>query len=308
MNMKAIRIHQYGGPEVLAQVEMQRPTPGPNEVLIKVQAASVNPVDWKLRAGHVKEIFPVTFPATLGWDVSGTVEETGSGVTAFKRGDEVYALLKGGGYAEYATADEAVVARKPRTLDYVHAAAVPVAGLTAWQALFEVAQLSSGQKVLIHAAAGGVGNFAVQFAKAKGAYVIGTASSKNQAFLLELGVDQAVDYQKTRFEDVVRDVDVVLDTIGADTQERSFKVLKKGGVLVSIVQPPSQEQAAKYGIRALFYGAHASSSNLAEIAKLIDSGKVKTIVETVLPLAEARHAHELIQTGHARGKIVLKTA
>lgn len=308
MNMKAIRIHQYGGPEVLAQVEMQRPTPGPNEVLIKVQAASVNPVDWKLRAGHVKEIFPVTFPATLGWDVSGTVEETGSGVTAFKRSDEVYALLKGGGYAEYATADEAVVARKPRTLDYVNAAAVPVAGLTAWQALFEVAQLSSGQKVLIHAAAGGVGNFAVQFAKAKGAYVIGTASSKNQAFLLELGVDQAVDYQKTRFEDVVRDVDVVLDTIGADTQERSFKVLKKGGVLVSIVQPPSQEQAAKYGIRALFYGAHASSSNLAEIAKLIDSGKVKTIVETVLPLAEARHAHELIQTGHARGKIVLKTA
>ena len=306
--MKAIRIHQYGGPEVLAQVEMQRPTPGPNEVLIKVQAASVNPVDWKLRAGHVKEIFPVTFPATLGWDVSGTVEEAGSGVTAFKRGDEVYALLKGGGYAEYATADEAVVARKPRTLDYVNAAAVPVAGLTAWQALFEVAQLSSGQKVLIHAAAGGVGNFAVQFAKAKGAYVIGTASSKNQAFLRELGVDQAVDYQKTRFEDVVRDVDVVLDTVGADTQERSFKVLKKGGILVSIVQPPSQELAAKYGVRALFYGAHASSSNLAEIAKLIDSGKVKTVVETVLPLAEARRAHELSESGHGRGKIVLKTA
>jgi NADPH:quinone reductase-like Zn-dependent oxidoreductase len=308
MNMKAIRIHQYGGPEVLAQVEMQRPTPGPNEVLIKVHAASVNPIDWKMRAGHVKQVFPLTFPATLGWDVSGTVEEAGDKITQFKRGDEVYALLKGGGYAEYATADEAVVARKPRTLDYVNAAAVPVAGLTAWQALFEVAQLSSGQKVLIHAAAGGVGNFAVQLAKAKGAYVIGTASSKNQAFLRELGVDQAVDYQKTCFEDVVRDVDVVLDTIGADTQERSFKVLKKGGILVSIVQSPSQELAAKYGVRALFYGAHASSSNLAEIAKLIDSGKVKTVVETVLPLAEARHAHELIQTGHARGKIVLKTA
>src|SRR3984957_15232201 len=306
--MKAIRIHQYGGPEVLAQVEMQRPTPGPNEVLIKVQAASVNPVDWKLRAGHVKEIFPVTFPATLGWDVSGTVEEAGPGVTAFKRGDEVYALLKGGGYAEYATADEAVVARKPRTLDYVNAAAVPIAGLTAWQSLFEGAELSSGQKVLIHAAAGGVGNFAVQFAEAKGAYVIGTASSKNQAFLRELGVDQAVDYQKTRFEDVVRDVDVVLDTVGADTQERSFKALKKGGILVSIVQPPSQELAAKYGVRALFYGAHASSSNLAEIAKLIDSGKVKTVVETVLPLAEARRAHELSESGHGRGKIVLKTS
>jgi NADPH:quinone reductase-like Zn-dependent oxidoreductase len=307
-NMKAVRIHQYGGPEVLANVEMKRPTPGPNEVLIKVQAASVNPADWKLRAGYMKQPLPLTFPSTLGWDVSGTVEEAGADATQFKRGDEVYALLEGGGYAEYAVARESVVARKPRTLDYAQTAAVPVAGLTAWQALFEVAQLSAGQKVLIHAAAGGVGNFAVQFAKAKGAHVIGTASGKNQGFLRELGVDEAVDYQKTRFEDVVRDVDVVLDTIGGDTQERSFKVLKKGGVLVSLVQPPSQELATKYGVRALFYGAHASSSDLAEIAKLIDNGKVKSVVETVFPLAEARRAHELSQSGHARGKIVLKVA
>ena len=309
MIMKAIRIHQYGGPEVLAEVEMQRPVTGPNEVLIKVQAAAVNPFDWKVRSGHMKEFFPLTFPATLGWDVSGTVEEAGANVTGFKRGDEVYTRLEaGGGYAEYAVAREAIVAAKPRTLDHEQAAAVPTAGTTAWQALFEVAQLSAGQKVLIHAAAGGVGNFAVQFAKARGAWVIGTASTKNQAFLRELGVDQAIDYQKTRFEDVVRDVDVVLDTIGGDTQERSFKVLKKGGILVSIVQPPSEEQAAKYGVRALFYGAHASSSDLAEIAKLIDNGKVKTVVETVLPLAEARRAHELSESGHARGKIVLKTA
>ena len=308
MIMKAIRIHQYGGPEVLALVETQRPSPGPNEVLIKIQAAAVNPIDWKIRAGYAKDFFPLTFPATLGWDVSGTVEETGTGVTQFKRGDEVYALLKGGGYAEYATANETVVALKPRTVDHVQAAAVPVAGLTAWQALFEVAQLSAGQKVLIHAAAGGVGNFAVQLAKARGAHVIGTASSKNQAFLRELGVDQVVDYQKTRFEEVVREVDVVLDTVGGDTLERSFKVLKKGGILVSLVQPPSPESAAKYGVRALFYGAHASSSDLAEIAKLIDSGKVKPVVETVLPLADARRAHELSETGHTRGKIVLKTA
>jgi NADPH:quinone reductase-like Zn-dependent oxidoreductase len=306
--MKAIRIHQYGGPEVLVQVEMQRPTPGPDEVFIKVQAASVNPVDWKLRAGYMKDFFPLTFPSTLGWDISGTVEEAGADVTRFKRGDEVYALLPGGGYAEYAAARETVVARKPRTWDHIQAATVPVAGLTSWQALFEVAQLSAGQKVLIHAAAGGVGNFAVQFAKARGAYVIGTASSKNQAFLRELGVDQAVDYQKTHFEDVVRDVDVVLDTIGGDTQERSFKVLKQGGILVSLVQPPSPDSAAKYGVRALFYGAHASSSDLAEIAKLIDDGKVKPVVETVLPLADARRAHELSQSGHTRGKIVLKTA
>jgi NADPH:quinone reductase-like Zn-dependent oxidoreductase len=310
MIMKAIRIHQYGGPEVLAHVEMQRPTPGPNEVLIKVQAASVNPFDWKARAGYVKEFFPLTFPATLGSDVSGTVEELGPGAARFKRGDEVYASLglEGGGYAEYAVAKEAIVAAKPRTLDHVHAAAVPTVGLTAWQALFEVAQVRAGQKVLIHGAAGGVGNFAVQFAKAKGAYVIGTASSKNQAFLRELGVDKVVDYQKTRFEDVVHDADVVLDTIGGDTHERSFKALKKGGSLVSIVQPPSQELATKFGVRALFYGAHPSSSDLVEIGRLIDSGKVKTVVETVLPLAEARRAHELSQTGHTRGKIVLKAA
>jgi NADPH:quinone reductase-like Zn-dependent oxidoreductase len=237
------------------------------------------------------------------------VEEVGAAVTRFKRGDDVYTRLEtGGGYAEYTVADETIVARKPRTSDHVQAAAVPTAGLTAWQALFEAAQLRAGQKVLIHAAAGGVGNFAVQFAKAKGAYVIGTASSRNQSLLGELGVDKAVDYNKTRFEDMVRDVDVVLDTIGGDTQERSFKVLKKGGILVSIVQPPSKEQAAKHGVRAVFYGAHPSSSDLAEIAKLIDSDKVKPVVETVLPLAEARRAHELSQSGHARGKIVLKAA
>ena len=308
--MKAIRIHSYGGPEVLAQVEMQRPTPSANEVLIKVHAASVNPFDWKARAGYVKEFFPLTFPVTLGSDVSGTVEEVGPGVARFKRGDEVYASLglEGGGYAEYAVAKEAIVAAKPRTLDQVQAAAVPTGGITAWQALFEVAQLRAGQKVLIHGAAGGVGNFAVQFAKAKGAYVIGTASSRNQSLLRELGADEAIDYNKTRFEDVVHDADVVLDTIGGDTQERSFKALKKGGILVSIVQPPSQESAAKYGVRAVFYGSHPSSSDLAEIARLIDSGKVKTVVETVLPLAEARRAHELSESGHVRGKIVLRAA
>src|SRR5258708_8392769 len=310
MIMKAIRIHQYGGPEVLAQVELQRPTPGPNEVLIKVNEGSVNPIDWKMRAGDMKDFLPLTLPATLGADVSGTVEEVGSSAARFKRGDEVYASLglEGGGYAEYAVAKETIVAKKPGLLDHVQAAAVPVAGLTAWQALFEVAQLRAGQKVLIHGAAGGVGNFAVQFAKGKGAYVIGTASSKNHAFLRELGVDKAVDYQKTRFEDVVHDADVVLDTIGGDTQERSFKALKKGGILVSIVQPPSQELATKYGVRALFYGGHPRSSDLTEIARVIDSRQVKTVVEKVLPLAEARRAHELSQSGHARGKIVLKAA
>lgn len=309
--MKAVRIHQYGGPEVLFFEEIQRPTPGPGELLIKVRAAAVNPGDWKVREGYLKEYFPLSLPATIGADFSGTVEATGSGVTKFKRGDEVYSsnldLSKGGAYAEYTLANESEVALKPKSVDHVHAAGVPVAAQTAWQALFDTAKLRAGQKVLIHAAAGGVGIFAVQFAKAKGAYVIGTASGKNQAFLRELGVDEAIDYEKTRFEDVAHDVDVVLDTIGGEVQERSWKVLKKGGSLVSVVGPPNAEQAAKYGVRALFYVlSHNSSADLVEIAGLVDSGRVKTVIDTVLPLAEARRAHELSAQGHARGKIVLE--
>lgn len=304
--MKAIRFHEYGGPEVLMLEEVQRPMPGPGELLIKVHATSVNPFDWKVRAGYMKEFLPLTFPATPGWDVSGTIEEVGPGVTQFKPGDDVYARLEnGGGYAEYTIATETITALKPKSLDHIHAAAVPVAASTAWQALFEAAELLAGQRVLIHAAAGGVGSFAVQFAKAKGAHVIGTASGRNQALLRELGVDEAIDYEKTRFEDQVRDVDVVLDTIGGETQERSYKALRRGGILVSIVAPPAQDQAAKYGVRTVMFGAHPSASNLTEIARLIDTGKVKTTIETILPLMEARRAHEISQSGHARGKIVL---
>ena len=309
--MKVVRIHQYGGPEVLFLEEVKRPTPGPDELLIKVHAASVNPFDWKVRQGYMQQFLPLTLPITIGWDVSGTVEATGSGVTQFKRGDEVYArldVMKGGAYAEYTIAKESDVALKPKSVDHIHAAGIPVAGATAWQALFDAAKLRAGQKVLIHAAAGGVGIFAVQFAKAKGAHVIGTASGKNQGFLRELGVDEAIDYEKTRFEDVVRDVDVVLDTIGSEVQERSWKVLKKGGILISIVAPPSAEQAAKYGVRAPMFQSHPGSADLVEIAKLVDSGRVKTFVDTVLPLAEARRAQELSAHGHTRGKIVLKVA
>jgi NADPH:quinone reductase-like Zn-dependent oxidoreductase len=311
IDMKAVRIHQYGGPEVLFLEEIQRPTPGPNELLIKVHAASVNPADWKIREGYLKQMLPLAMPVTIGWDVSGTVEATGPGVTQFKRGDEVYArldLIKGGAYAEYTLVNESEVALKPKSVDHIHAAGIPIAGKTAWQALFDTANLRAGQTVLIHAAAGGVGVFAVQFAKARGARVIGTASGKNQAFLRELGVDKAVDYEKTRFEDVVRDVDVVLDTIGGEVQERSWKVLKKGGLLVSLVGPPSAEQAAKYGVRAAMFQMHPGSADLVEIAKLVDLGRVKTVVDTVLPLAEARRAQELSAHGHARGKIVLKVA
>jgi NADPH:quinone reductase-like Zn-dependent oxidoreductase len=205
-------------------------------------------------------------------------------------------------------AKEAETALKPKSIDHVQAATIPVAAVTAWRALFDTAGLEKGQKVLIHGASGGVDRFAVQLAKWNGAHVIGTASAKNQAFLRELGVNEPIDYEKTRFEDVVHDVDVVLDTTEGETQNRSWKVLKKGGILVSIVAPPSTEEAAKRGVRSALIAAQADSSVLSEIAKLIDSGKLKPIVETVLPLSEARKAHELNESGHARGKIVLKVA
>jgi NADPH:quinone reductase-like Zn-dependent oxidoreductase len=203
---------------------------------------------------------------------------------------------------------ESEVVLKPKSVDHVQAAAISLAALTAWQAMFDTTGLSAGQKVLIHGAAGGVGSFAVQLAKWKGAHVIGTASGRNQSFLRELGVDEPIDYEKTLFEDVVHDVDVVLDTIGGDTQKRSWKVLKNGGILVSIISPPSAEEAAKHGVRQGYVFVQPNASQLAEIAKLVDSGRLKPVVETVLPLAEARRAQEQSETGHTRGKIVLKVA
>ncbi|PWT85191.1 MAG: NADPH:quinone reductase [Acidobacteria bacterium] len=305
--MKAIRIHSYGGPEVLRYEDVVVPTPAAGELLIKVQAASVNPLDWKTRAGYLKDFFPRSLPFIPGWDGSGVVEAVGSGVTQFKPGDEVYVKTnRDGTYAEYAIITETEAALKPKSVDHVQAAAIPVVALTAWQALFEKAQLAAGKKILIHGAAGGVGSFAVQFAKWKGAHVIGTASAKNQAFLRELGTDEPIDYERTRFEDAADGADVVFDTIGGDTQERSWKVLNKGGILVSIVQPPAAELAAKYGVRAEMLGMQPNSAQLAEIAKLVDSGHANVVVQNVLPLSEARQAHELSEQGHVRGKIVLK--
>ena len=228
-----------------------------------------------------------------------------------QKGEEVYSrpdVTHGyGSYAEYVVVKETETALKPKSIDHVRAATIPGAATTAWRALFDTAGLQKGQKVLIHGA-GGVGSFAVQLAKWKGAYVIGTASGRNQAFLQKLGVDEAIDYEKTRFEAVVHDVDVVLDPIAGDTQNRSWTVLKKGGILVSIVAPPSEDQAAKYGVRSALISTEAGSALLTELAKVIDSGNIKPIVETVLPLSEARRAHELNEKGHARGKIVLKVA
>src|SRR5260221_209836 len=306
--MKAIRIHRYGGPEALQYEDAPRPQPQAGEVLIRVHAAGVNPIDWKVREGHVKDFWPHKFPLILGWDLSGVVEELGRGVSRFKIGDEVYSVpdpIRNGAYADYIVVRESELALKPNSLHHIRAAAVPLAALTAWQSLFDTAQLQPGQRVLIHAGSGGVGHFAVQLAKWKGAYVFATASTKNQKLLRELGADETIDYTTQRFEDVARNVDIVLDPIGGDTQERSWQTLKKSGALLSLVQPPSADTAKELGVRAAFVASHPNGAQLAEIARLIDSRKLKPIVERILPLLEVRRAHELSQSGHTRGKIVL---
>ena len=307
--MKAIRIHNYGGPEVLKYEDAPRPEPRADEVLIRVHGAGVNPIDWKVREGEMKEFWPHKFPLILGWDLSGVVEKVGARVSRFKKGDEVYSLpdpTRNGAYAEYIVVRESEIALKPKSLHHIRAAAVPLAGLTAWQALFDTAQLQPGQRVLIHGGAGGVGHFAVQLAKWKGAHIIATASAKNHELLHKLGTDEIIDYTRQRFEDVAQDVDVVLDTIGGETQERSWPVLKKGGILVSLVQPPSGKKAEELGVRAALLGAQSNGAQLAEIANIVDSGRLMPVIDRILPLSEARRAHELSQSNHIRGKIVLR--
>ncbi|MBN3896125.1 MAG: NADP-dependent oxidoreductase [Nostoc sp. NOS(2021)] len=309
--MKAVHIHSYGSPEVLTYENALRPEPSEGEVLIRVQAAGVNPIDWKIRSGQMKDIIPYKLPLILGWDIAGVVDAVGSGVSSLKVGSPVYGSLnmtRNGAYAEYAVAGVSDVALKPTTLKPTQASAVPVVALTAWQALFEIGRLSAGQRVLIHGGAGGVGSLAVQLAKWKGAWVIATASAHNHYRLQELGADQILDYNAVRFEDVVQNVDVVLDTIGGDTQERSWGVLKKGGVLISTISLPSKQIAATYGVRGEMLFVQPNSRQLTEIAQLIDAGQIRFNVETVLPLAEVHKAHDLGQRGQIRGKIVLQVA
>jgi len=307
--MKAVCIYSYGGPEVLIYEDAPCPHPGEGEVLVKVHAAGINPVDWKVREGHLKEMLHHSFPLILGWDVSGVVESLGANLERLKVGDEVYSrpdISRDGAYAEFIVIKESEVALKPKSIDHIHAAALPLAGLTAWQTLFDAGALSPGQRVLIHAAAGGVGSLAVQLAKWKGAVVIGTASARNHDFLRNLGIDQVVDYEREKFEDVVQPVDVVLDTMGGEIQERSWKVLKRGGILISIVSPPSVEAAAAHGVRQAFVFIKPSADQLTSIAALVDAEKLKAIVETTLPLSDATRGQELSERGHTRGKIVLR--
>lgn len=307
--MKAIRIHEFGGPEVLRVEDLPIPEPGPGEVLVRVRASSVNPVDYKMRNGGY---LPADrLPLILGRDVAGVADRAGPGADAFPPGAGIYAMLARdkGGYAEFVAVRAEDCAPMPRRLDFVQAAATPLAALTAWQGLFDHGGLDSGQSVLIHGAAGGVGHFAVQFARVRGCFVTVTASAQDRDFLKALGADEVIDYHAERFEDRVRAVDLVFDLVAGETQDRSFAVLKDGGALISTLKEPDPAKAAQKQLRAAKrYMAEPSGAQLAEIGKLIDLGLVMPQVTRVFPLGEAARAEQELETQHVRGKIVLQVA
>jgi NADPH:quinone reductase-like Zn-dependent oxidoreductase len=307
--MKAIVAHEYGGPEVLKFEEVSRPEPKQNQALVRVIASGVNPADPLTLSGKYAKEFDTHLPLIPGYDIAGIVEKIGAKITKLKVGDAVYGYPTfGGGWAEYVAVTEGEVAAKPKSLSFVEAAAVPMGALTAWQAVVDVAQLHSGQTILIHGGSGGVGNFAVQIAKARGAHVIATASTSNQDLLKQLGADEAIDYTKTKFEKVAHDVDAVLDPIGRDTLARSYGIVKKGGIVMSLVSRVDKAELERHGIRGIGISVHPDAEDLAEIAQLIDAGKVKPIVTKVLPLSEAIAAQRQAGTHHTRGKVVLRIA
>ncbi len=305
--MKAIRIEQYGGPEVMRYVDIEVPEPNAGEVLVKVAAAGVDPVDYKIRQGHF--LGEDKLPRTLGRELAGTIERLGEGVSGLQQGDTVFGMIgDDGGYAEYACIAAANLARVPQTLDLVSAAGVPLAAHTAWQALFDHGGLTSGQQVLIHGGSGGVGHFAVQFAKARGANVYATGSDKSQAFLRSLGADRPIDYKQERFEDVCQDIDVVIDLIGGETQQRSWAVLREGGIIVSTLEEPKQEAPDAQGKRGVHFMAQPNGAQLEEIASLIDEGKVKVRIDRTFALQQADKAQSYLEQEHVEGKVVLTVA
>jgi NADPH:quinone reductase-like Zn-dependent oxidoreductase len=308
--MKAVRFHIYGSPKVLQYEEVADPKLNADEILIRVHGAGVSPFDAHVREGWYKNTPNYPLPCILGWEISGEVADRGNEVTRFKRGDPIVAhpsvYRSGGGYAEYVAVKESEVVGKPIHLNYNEAAAASMNALVAWQALFDVAHLSHGQRVLIHAAAGGVGHLAVQLAKWKGAYVMGTASAKNKEFLLDIGADEVIDYTITAFESATDPVDVVLDTIGNDTLVKSFSLIKKSGIAVSIVDFERIKEAPQFGVRGEAVVVSPNSKQLAEIMKLMEEGKLKVHISKVFHLNDACKAHELLEIGHVRGKIVLE--
>jgi NADPH:quinone reductase-like Zn-dependent oxidoreductase len=305
--MKAVRIKQYGNEDVMELAEVERPEPGENQLLVKVRAAAVNPVDWKIRDG-LGDLFGLKPPLILGCEVAGTVEAEGDNVKDFAPGDDVYGYLGAysGGYAEYVAAPASEFVRKPKQIDFDTAASVPVGALTARQGIFDHGKLASGQRILITGASGAVGSIAVQLAKVTGAHVIGTGSGRNEEFVRGLGADEFIDYKKGKFEEEVSGVDVVFDTVGGETQDRAFQTLKRGGVLVSTVNPPSADKAKELGATVAMVIVTSKPNQLAEINRLLESGKLNVRVAKVLPLAEVKDAHQLSTCGHADGKIILR--
>lgn len=303
--MKAIEIHSFGGPEVLQLEEIPVPQIAADEALVRVYASGVNPVDYKIREGMSER----PLPFIPGWDLSGVIEETGANVRNFKKGDAVYTrpdVKRDGTYAEYVAVKANELAYKPSSVDHVTAAAIPLAGLTAWQCLFEHGHLEAGQKVMIHGGSGGVGTFAIQFAKSKGAYVMATASENNHDFLKELGADEVIDYHTPGYENTISSVNLVLDTIGGDTQKHSLTYIMPGGTLVTTLKPENKDAFEEKGVRLTGMYTQTNPEDLAAIAKLVDEGKVRPVIAKVLPLEQAAAAQEMVQSHHVRGKIVLK--
>ncbi len=306
--MRAARFHEYGPPSVLVIDLVPRPVPQEGEVLIRVRAAGVNPIDWKMRAGYLRTYMPIELPRIPGLDVAGTVEEVGPGVTAFSAGDAVFGRGTGT-YAEYATGPVATLARKPDAVSFDQAATLHVGGETAWVALFDTAHLEAGQRVLIQGGAGGVGSLAVQLARWKGAHVIATTSTDNVDYVQSIGADEVVDYTAVRFEDVVRDVDAVIDTVGGEITARSWGVLKPGGIMVVVAGAADAEAAAAHGVRVANVAHPAVTTPvLEELAQLVASGDLVPHIGAVFPLEEAAQAHAASETGHGRGRIVLHVA
>ena len=302
--MRAIRLQDYGGPESLVLEQVPRPEPQAGEALVRILAAGVNPADWKMRSGMYKAFMPLTFPWTPGLEGAGIVEAVGEDVASLRPGQAVYGRIQGA-YAEYATAPAGDLQLKPDILTFEQAASVPVGALTAWQAVIKTAQVQAGQRLLVHGAAGGVGIYAVQLAKWRGAYVVGTASASNLEFIKSLGVEQAIDYNAAPFETVVRDLDVVIDTVGGDLPKRSLQVLRPGGVLVSAAARLAPDFGMDQEVRTPELG-RAGPEKLAQINQLLESKQIHPVVGTVFGLSDARQAHELSQTGHGRGRIILR--
>ena len=304
ITMQVIQASDYGGPEILARKQAPRPEPNADQVLIRLKAAGVNPADWKYQAGYYKQYMPLTFPWTPGLDGAGVVEAVGVNVTTLKKGDEVYGIVSGG-YAEYALALANEVQPKPANLTFEEAAAVPLGALTAWGAVIDAAKVEKGQHVLVHGAAGGVGGFAVQFARWKGARVIGTASAQNLDYVRSLGAEEVVDYNATPFETVVHDLDVVIDTVGGDIPERSWQVIRSGGVFVTVAAWLPEGAGQAQNVKAMNAG-RAAPENLKQISELIETKQLKPEVGSLFSLAEAPQAQELSRAGHGRGRIILQ--